>query len=364
MRIREIETFQRDPQIAMVRVRTDEGLEGVGQVSPHGADLSVPLLHKMVAPFFLGRDPWDIDVLASQFVEKTYKFPSSLLLRALCGIDTAIWDLLGKASEQPVYKLLGGRARDRVPVYASSMRRDISPGAEGERLQALIDRNGFQAVKVRIGQVNGRDVDAAPGRTETLIPAIREALGDDVAINADANGAYSVSAAIRVGRMLEDYGYHHFEEPCPYQQIENTAEVARVLDIPVAGGEQDMVLEQVHRMITQRAVDIIQPDIGYLGGMARARRVVHMAEAAGIPCTPHCANLSLLQVFTLHLAMASPSISQFQEWSIEEDSWARDLYHPVPEVVNGAVAVSDAPGWGVEIDQHYLTGAERRVTTA
>ena len=364
MRIQSIETFQRDPQIAMVRIRTDDGQEGYGQVSPHGADLSTPILHKMVAPFFLGKDPWDIDVLAEEFVRKTYKFPSSLALRALCGIDTAIWDLLGKSAGQPVYKLLGGKARERVPVYASSMSREISPEDEGARLRDLVDRDGFRCVKVRIGQVNGRDGDASPGRTEKLIPTIREALGDDVDINADANGAFSVSKAIRIGRVLEEYGYHHFEEPVPYQQIENMAQVAAALDIPVAAGEQDAILEQIHRIIETRAVDIIQPDIGYIGGMARARRAVHMAEAAGIPCTPHCANLSLIQVFTLHLAMAFPSISQYQEWSIEDDPWARELYHPIPVVVDGDVEVSNSPGWGIELNPDFLRQAERHTTSA
>lgn len=364
MRIQSIETFQRDPQIAVVRVRTEDGHEGYGQVSPHGADLSTHILHKMVAPFFIGKDPWDIDVLAEEFVRKTYKFPSSLSLRALCGIDTAIWDLLGKSVSQPVYKLLGGKAREKVPVYASSMSREISPEDEGARLRDLVDRYGFRCVKVRIGEVNGRDSDAAPGRTKKLIPTIREALGDDVDINADANGAYSVSQAIRTGRMLEEYGYYHFEEPCPYQQIENLAKVADVLDIPVAAGEQDSVLEQIHRIIAIGAVDIIQPDIGYIGGMARARRAVHMAEAAGIPCTPHAANLSLIQVFTLHLAMAFPSISQYQEWSIEDDSWVKDVYHPVPIVVGGDVEVSDAPGWGIEIDTGFLSAAEHQITLA
>lgn len=364
MRIQTIETFEREPRVALVRVRTDDGHEGFGQVSPHGADLSTPVLHAMVAPFFLNKDPWDIDVLAEEFVRSTYKFPSSLALRALCGIDTAIWDLLGKATGQPVYKLLGGKARATVPVYASSMSRTISPEEESERLGSLVDSHGFRCVKIRLGQVNGRDSDVTPGRTAKLIVAVREALGDGVDINADANGAFSVSAAIRAGRLLEEHGYYHFEEPCPYQQVENTAQVAAALDIPVAGGEQDSVLEQIHRIIAMRAVDIIQPDIGYIGGMARARRVVHMAEAAGIPCTPHCANLSLLQVFTLHLAMASPAISQYQEWSIEDDPWVRNLYHPVPQVIRGDVQVSAAPGWGVEIDDDYLKRAKRHVTAA
>lgn len=364
MRIESIESFRRDDNLAIVRIRTDDGVVGIGQTSPYGANFSTRVLHDLVAPYFLGKDPWDLEMLVDSFLRKTYKFPSSYILRALCGVDTAIWDILGKAAGQPVYKLLGGEVRSHVPMYASSMRRDITPEAEGERLLKLVEEQGFRCVKIRVGQVMGRDADAAPGRTPKLIKHIREVLGDDVDINADGNSCFSVGGAIRVGRMLEEHGYFHFEEPCPYPQIENTAKVAAALDIPVAGGEQDNVLEQFHRIIESGAVDIVQPDVGYIGGISRARRVAWMAEAAGIPCTPHCANRSLLQVFTLHLAAAMPAISQYQEWTIEDNPWVQGIYEPVPEVVDGAVAVTRTPGWGVELVPSFLVDAEREESRA
>lgn len=362
MKIASIETFLHDTDVAIVRVRTDDGAEGFGQVTRHRADIGAHVLHAMVAPYFLGADPWGVDVLVQEYVRATYKLPSTFVLRALSGIDTAIWDLLGQVTGQPVYNLLGGRAREAIPMYPSSMLRTISPEAEVERLGSLIEQQGFRAVKVRIGQVMGRDDDAAPGRTQRLIPLAREVLGPDVAINADANGAYSVSQAIRVGRMLEEYRYHHFEEPCPFQEVENTAQVAAALDIPVAGGEQDAVMEQIYRIVSTRSVDILQPDVSYIGGMARARRAVMMAEAAGMPCTPHCPNQSLLQVFTLHLATAFPGVSQYQEWGIEPVAWARDLYDPVPQVVGGSVRLSGDPGWGVTVNPDFLRRADRQVT--
>lgn len=275
---------------------------------------------------------------------------------------TAIWDLLGKVTGQPVYKLLGGQARARVPMYASSMRRDITPEEEGERLVQLIEENGFGCVKIRVGQVMGRDFDASPGRTRKIIPYIRQALGDSIDIHADGNSGFSAAGAIKVGRLMEDNNYFHFEEPCPYPQIENTAKVADALDIAVAGGEQDMSLEQFHRMIEMGAVDIVQPDIGYVGGVSRARRVAYMAEAAGMPCTPHCANRSMLQVFSLHLAAAMPSISQYQEWSIETTGWTDGVFESALEIVDGAVTMTEAPGWGVEIPQEFLKKAEHRVS--
>jgi L-alanine-DL-glutamate epimerase-like enolase superfamily enzyme len=362
MKITSIETFLAD-QIAIVRVRTDDGAEGIGQTSPFRPDLTVRVLHEMVAPFFLGKDPWDLEALVGRCVRDQYKFPSSFLLRGLCGVDTALWDLLGKVTGQPVYKLLGGEVRDVVPMYASSMSRSITPEDEAERLQKLRETNGFRCAKIRIGDVMAHDRDAAPGRTERIIPYIRAAMGDDFHIHADANSGFTVSRAIRVGRLLEANGYYHFEEPCPYPELENTAQVAAALDIPVAGGEQDNSLVQFRRMIAMQAVDIVQPDIGYIGGVARARRVARMAEDAGIPCTPHCSNRSMLQVFTLHLAASMPACAQFHEWGIEDTPWTEGVYEPALRVVDGGVEVPRTPGWGVEITASFLDKAHREVSS-
>lgn len=362
MKINSIQTFRVNANLALVRVRTDEGHQGWGQTSPYLVDQSVPALHDQIAPWFLGEDPWDVAARVDACVRAEYKFYGSVLFRALCGVETAIWDLLGKSVGRPVYQLLGGTVRTRIGVYGSSMRRDISPEDEAERLQDLVQAGTFDGFKIRIGSVMGQDVDAAPGRTESIIARTREVLGDAVTLRADANSCYTPAEAIRIGRILEQHGFYHFEEPCPYPQLESTGAVAAALDIPVAGGEQDFMLEQFHRMINNRVVDIVQPDIGYIGGMTRARKVALMAEAAGIPCTPHCANTSLLQIFTLHLAACSPSIHQYQEWSIEDVPWVRDLYHPLPEVKASHVELGTEPGWGVTINEDLLAGCETRTS--
>ncbi len=362
MKITRIETLLRGP-LAVVRVHTDDGLTGIGQAAPYEAETTVGVLHTMLAPYFLGRDPWDVEALVDGALRTHYKFPSSFLHRALAGVDTALWDIMGRAAGRPVSQLLGGHARGSVPMYASSMRRDITPEAEAERLQEAVHTYGFPAVKIRVGEAMGRDRDAAPGRTERIVPHVRQVLGDAVDISADANGGFFAARAIRVGRMLEEYGYFHYEEPCPFPDIEQTAKVAAALDIPVSGGEQDISLPQFHRMITTGAVDIVQPDIGYIGGISRARKVAVLAEAAGIPCTAHCANDSLLQVFTLHLAAALPACTQYQEWSIENTPWSQGVYEPVLQVRDGAVAAPTAPGWGVELDPAFVRAAQCRTSS-
>ena len=158
--------------------------------------------------------------------------------------------------------------------------------------------------------------------------------------------------------MLEANGFEHFEEPCPYWILEQTAEVTRALDIDVAGGEQDWDLQQWKRMIAMRAVDIIQPDILYLGGMVRSMAVARMGAEAGLPCTPHCANLSLVTLFTMHMLRAIPNAGRYLEFSIEGDDyypWQRDLFTQDPYAISaGQAHVTEAPGWGVEINPEWL----------
>jgi L-alanine-DL-glutamate epimerase-like enolase superfamily enzyme len=177
-----------------------------------------------------------------------------------------VWDLLGKVAGKPVASLLGG-SPGRVRAYASSMKRDITPEDEAARFVKLRDDFGFDAFKWRVGAEVGRDKDEWPGWTEAVIPIVSKALGDDVEKLVDGNSCYSPKRAIEVGRMLEDNGIGHFEEPCPYGEVDQTAEVRAALSLDVADGEQDCELTAWQLAIEHKAVDILQPDIMYLGGM-------------------------------------------------------------------------------------------------
>jgi L-alanine-DL-glutamate epimerase-like enolase superfamily enzyme len=362
LKIARIETFTRGTNLSVVRITADDGSEGFGQIAPFDADLSAQILHRKIAPCVLGADPADFEALADRCVEANYKFPWSFVCRALAGVDTAIWDLLGKRAKASVCAMLGGTPRP-IPVYGSSMSRTIRPADEAARLVRLRDEKGFTAFKVRVGKVCGHDQDESPGRTEALIRTVRNAVGDRVALLADANSCYSPSKAIEVGRRLEDHGYSHFEEPCPYWELEWTAEVAAALRVPVAGGEQDNDLAQWRRMVRMRAVDIVQPDVCYVGGLTRALRVAAVAAEAGLLCVPHSANLSMVTVFTLHLFGAIPNAGPHLEFTIESGDWCKDLYHPALEVRDGRVAVPDGPGWGVTINPDWLAKAQRQVSS-
>jgi L-alanine-DL-glutamate epimerase-like enolase superfamily enzyme len=363
MRIVGVESFG-SSDVALVRVRTDDGAEGWGQVAPYHADITVHVLHEQVAPHAMGRDAREIDALVDRIPELEHKFHGSHLYRALAGLETALWDRRGKVEGKSVWELLGG-ARRSFPAYGSSMRRDIAPEDEAERLARARDEHGFRAFKVRIGKECGHDEDEWPGRTEAVVSQVRRALGDDVALLVDANSCYSPQRAIEIGRMLENHGVCHFEEPCPFWELEWTREVTSALELDVAGGEQDWDERVWRRMVETRAVDVVQPDVCYVGGLTRALRVAALAAGAGLPCTPHSANQSLVLVFALHLLAAADKPGKYVEFSIEPDTyypWQVGMYEPRPTVVDGSISVPDSPGWGVEISENWLARAEHRET--
>lgn len=344
-------------QFGFVRVTTKDGHQGWGQLSSFDPDITATVLHRQVVPHVLGHDPAQIDLLVDRVIDANMKFPWTYVCRALAGVDTAIWDLYGKLKAQPVCALLGGKAV-AFPVYGSSMRRDISPEDEAARMVRLRDTVGFGAFKARLGTPVGHNRDAAPGRTEKLIPALRKALGDGVKLMGDANSCYTPPQAIKIGKRLEGQNYFWFEEPCPFWELEWTAEVATTLRMHVAGGEQDNDLAQWRRMIRMNAVGVLQPDLCYIGGLTRAWRVAKMAQEAKKIVVPHSSHHSLITVFALHFMAAVPNAGPFVEFSIEEDPNADEqLYSPHLRVENGRVKIPEEPGWGITINPKWLEKA-------
>ena len=168
MQLKTIETFT-NQDVGFVRITTEDGSQGWGQVSTYHSDITCQVLHRQVAPWTLGQDTNDLDNLLDVVAEREHKFPGSYLRRAMGGLDTAIWDMRGKKSGKPVVELLGGTPGP-IRAYASSMKRDITPKAEADRLKTLRDAKGFDAFKVRAGAEVGRNKDEWPGRTEEIIP--------------------------------------------------------------------------------------------------------------------------------------------------------------------------------------------------
>jgi L-alanine-DL-glutamate epimerase-like enolase superfamily enzyme len=195
---------------------------------------------------------------------------------------------------------------------------------------------------------------------------VSRALGDGIAKLVDGNSGFSPKRAIEVGHLLESEGISHFEEPTPYWELEQTKQVTDALSIDVTGGEQDWDLATWKRMIDMRAVDIVQPDVMYMGGMYRTMKVAQMAHAAGLPCTPHSANLSLVTICTMHLLGAIPNPGKYLEFSIEGEDyypWQEGLFLGDPyKVTDGKLQIPQGPGWGVEINPAWLEKATYQVS--
>ena len=365
MKITKLETFG-DAFVTFTRVTTETGATGWGQLSTYNADITAQVFHRQVARHAIGTTVDAMEDTLTLISEREHKYPGSYLRRAQTGLDTAIWDLRGKLAGKPVVELLGGTPGP-LRAYASSMKRDITPQDEALRFQKLRDEQGFTAFKWRVGAECGRGRDEWPGRTEEVIPKVAKALGDDIDKLVDANSCYNPAQAIAVGQILQDNGISHFEEPCPYWEYDQTAQVRAALDIDITGGEQDCELSSWQLMIEHRSVDILQPDVMYLGGISRTLQVCAMGRKAGLPITPHAANLSLVTMCTMHLLKALPNAGKYLEFSIEGLDyypWQDGLFLDDPyRIAAGHAHVPDAPGWGVTINPAFLDKANYRVTS-
>ena len=364
MKIVKLETFT-TPFVGFVRATSETGAIGWGQVSTYHADITCTVFHRQIAPHALGTDALNFADTLLRIQEREHKFPGSYLRRAMTGLDTALWDLRGRHEGKPVVSLLGGTPGP-VRAYASSMKRDITPEAEAARFVRLRDEQGFTAFKWRVGAECGRDQDEWPGRTEAVIPIVSRALGNGIDKLVDGNSCYSPPRAVEVGWMLEDHGIGHFEEPCPYWELDQTRIVRETLNLDVAGGEQDCEFVAFRSMINEHVVDIVQPDVMYLGGMHRTMEVCRMAAAKGLPVTPHAANLGLVTMCTMHLLRAIPNAGKYLEFSIEGADyypWQEGLFLGNPyAITDGHATVTDAPGWGVEINPDWLDQAQYQVS--
>ena len=364
MKIKKLETFTK-PFVSFVKTTLEDGSEGYGQMSTYHADITAQIFHKQVAPWVLGKLWTDFNDLENLVLEKEHKFPGSYLLRAIAGLDTALWDLRGKLENKPVTTLIGGNTGS-LRVYGSSMKRDISAKDEAERFKKLFQEKGIDAFKFRIGAECGRGLDEWEGRTEDIVKTINHSLDSSVKKLVDANSCFSSAQAIEVGKLLEDNNVTHFEEPCPYWEPEQTKEVTNALSIDVTGGEQDCDIRIWTDMVERKIVNIFQPDVMYLGGLTRTLQVAKIIEERGFICTPHAANLSLVTMCTMHLLKAIPNAGPYLELSIEGEDyypWQQDLFLNDPFAVeNGCVTVTDQPGWGINLNPEWLNSANYQVS--
>ena len=349
---------------ALVRVEAQGGLVGwgegknaAGSAGTYGA--LVRLIADEIGPAIVGRDAgditgvWDLiyngvrhDKAAALGQPMPQLARRGLTVAAISAIDIALWDIQGKALGVPVWRLLGGRKAARMPAYASG---GWAPAETiGEQLLSYIDRGGFGAVKMRVGSMDG-----SPHISAARVHAARAALGPAVSLMVDSHGTYSVGDAKRFARLVEDCDLAWFEEPVTADDKQGIAEVRAATSIPIACGESEATRFDFRDLAVMRAADIFQPDLGFCGGITEAMRIGALASAFNIRFAPHLWAGAPAFYAGMHVAAASPS-SFILEYSLGANPMLHDLVVEKLDVADGTIAIPDAPGLGITVDEAFL----------
>jgi L-alanine-DL-glutamate epimerase-like enolase superfamily enzyme len=348
--------------MGLVEIETDAGITGLGEAKAAVGNLGnyagiVATIREELTPALLGRDPRDIAAIwetlysgtrAHYALREGRTFPTigrrGITLSALSGIDVALWDILGKSLGQPLWRLLGGRVRDRVPAYASGGWAPV--GKIGAQLGQYVER-GHRAVKMRVG-LQDRSVDDSAAR----VREVREALGPDVGIMVDAHGTWSVREAQRFARKVEACDLAWLEEPVSPDNLAGQAEVRAATDIPIAAGESEQTRFAFREMIDARAVDICQPDVAIAGGITETLRICALAAAHGLTVAPHLWGSAILFASGLHLAVSTPCVTLL-EFSRGENPLLNELVEESFALEDGHVLAPEGPGLGVTLRRDF-----------
>ena len=340
---------------SLVEIETDTGLTGWGEC--YGPARMTSAVVEAIAPWLTGEDPLATDALWQTIYARLRDHgQKGVVIQGLSGIDIALWDIKGKHFGVPAHRLMGGPLRRQVCAYATGLYRRKS----GDPLRYLAEEasgyagEGFTAVKLKVGF--GVAEDAAVTR------AVREAIGPDVALMVDANHAFDAVAAIRLGRMIEQYDIGWFEEPVPPEDLAGYRAVKAALSIPIAGGECEFTRYGFREQLVSRAVDIVQPDTCAAGGLTECKKIADMSEAFGVRYNPHvwgtgiaiAASLQLLAVLPSHTPPSLSPLEPLLEFDRTEHPIRQAILTQPIEHVRGIVSVPDGPGLGIEIDRKAL----------
>ena len=335
----------------IVEIFTDTGLVGIGNaaLSPQVTKQVIELYLK---PILLGADPWDLELLWQQMYRKTTAFGrKGIGMVAISAVDIALWDLLGKSAKQPVYRLLGGRTKPRIPVYASRLY--SSPldqlASEAKRYKD----EGYQAMKLRFGW---GPTDGAAGMQHNLelVRTVRETVGDEIDVMADAYMGWTLDYAKRMLPLLEPFHLRWLEEPVIPDDLHGYAELKAYGRIPIAGGEHEFTIYGFRELLKAQAVDYIQFDTNRVGGITQARKICALAEAHSVPVIPHAG-----QMHNFHVVMASLNSPMAEYFPVVDVEVGNELFWYIfngePKAKNGFLDLDDnVPGLGVTINEDSL----------
>ena len=333
----------RERAFGIVEITTDSGITGWGE----GATLPA---RRAIDAHVVGKNPFHNEVIW----EALHKQGTDTA--AISAIDIALWDIMGKAFDQPIHTLLGGAFRDQVQAYATGLFRREVP----DHTAALVAEargyadQGFKAMKMKVGFGAGYDIKN--------VAAVRRAIGDDILFAVDANCGYDRASAIAVGQRLAENNLLWFEEPISADDVEGYVEIRRALRMPISGAEQLRGRWAFRRMIQEHALDIIQPDICVCGGFTEYRKIAAMASANHVRVIPHMFGTAIRLAATLHLLAAQPdsprALEPFPallEYDMSENALRTGLAKEPITHSSGIVKVPQGPGLGIEINRELLT---------
>ncbi|HEX9264631.1 MAG TPA: mandelate racemase/muconate lactonizing enzyme family protein [Candidatus Binatia bacterium] len=329
----------------LVRVVTDEGITGIGSCSGNGELIEV-IVGKVLKPLLIGMDPSEID----QIWDKVYvrgghkEFGTrGIGVVALSGVDIALWDILGKARGVPLYELLGGKCRDKVPVYATALYPE-EPSKVAQRARKFADQ-GFHGVKIKIGFDLDQDI--------RIVRAVREELGKDFVIMTDANQGYSVDVALEASDAFADCGAFWLEEPLFVEDIEGHAILREKGRTPIAVGENLHTRYAFENFIARGAVDFIQPDVARAGGITEITKITALAARHNVPVSFHTWGDGVALAASVHLSAALKDCI-VMELDYTYNPLREELLREPFKVQEGYLIPPEKPGLGIELDQDAL----------
>ena len=335
----------------IVEVEADDGTVGIGNAALAPL-VTKALIDQYLTPLLMGQNPWDIEFLWQHMYRNTMAFGrKGVGMAAISAVDIALWDLLGKAAKQPVFRLLGGRTKARIPVYASRL---YSTGLENMAAEALrYKADGYKAMKLRFGW-GPTDGAAGMQRNVELVRAVREAVGDEVDVMADAYMGWTLDYAKRMLPLLEAFHLRWLEEPVIPDDVRGYAELRSYGRVPIAGGEHEFTVYGFRDLLEAHALDYIQFDTNRVGGISQARKICALAEAFSIPVVPHAG-----QMHNFHVVMASLNCPMAEFFPLVDVEVGNELFWYIfdgePTPVDGFIDLDDdVPGLGLTINEERL----------
>jgi galactonate dehydratase len=338
-----------------IRLHTDTGLTGVGEATLEWQEKTVQTIaHEWVEGRVLGADPFDIEKVVGAMIRDQYQ-GGSTVMTAISAVEIAMWDIMGKACGQPVYKLIGGRYHNRIPAYANGWYGGArTPQEYAERAREAVAR-GYRALKFDPFGIAWKDLSDDEAETAIEIVAmVREAVGAKVGLMIEFHGRLSAGSAIDMIHRLEPYRPTWCEEPVVPESLELLAEVKRRTNTPIAAGERLYTLADFHRLTTLRAADVVQMDVSHCGGIVAGKKIAAMAAVQDMRISPHCSIGPVALAAALHVDVSTPNFMIQEAFAEFDVPWRNSLVYGWNPIRNGEFILTDEPGLGLALDEAVI----------